>query len=81
MNAPDSALPPDAGWQPLPARARALLMLDMLPRALPAAVPAFVLAVYLGAPRWTTGAACIAAAVLFALWLGARAHRYARWRL
>lgn len=78
----------DAGWQPLPQRARGLFVAaTAFGFALSAAVAATVFAAALrrwlpdwAAPAWTIAALALAAAALGA-WLGERRHRTTRWRL
>jgi len=70
-----------AGWQPLPARARALFAVARVGFALPAAVAGFVLLEAFDLPG---GVGALGAALLVAtlgLWLGFRQFRYVAWRL
>ncbi len=75
----------DAGWQPLPTRARSLFMLSGafgigLP-ALIALVVGAVAAAPLDRPLLAGGAALWLLLVAFGAWMGLRKYRYTRWLL
>src|SRR5690606_34769342 len=73
----------DAGWRPLPARARRLFVATgAFGFALPFAIAATVsgIAVALPLPGWLLPGAVLTAAALGG-WLGWRRHRYTAWRL
>jgi hypothetical protein len=76
------AAPADARWQPLPPRARALMMLSIAGVCLPVVPAAAILA---GAtdviPPWVAIAATLPAALLIAAWRGARQFAAFGWRL
>ena len=78
----DDSAAVDAGWQPLPARARALFLLEMMPSfALPAAALCGTLANLL-ADRLVVGVALgLLLGGAFGAWLGIKQFRNIAWRL
>ena len=74
--------PVDAGWQALPARARALFLLGTVPAfAVPGAVAGAVLGgVFLDRP-WLPGIAACVAGAAFGAWLGLKQFRNTAWRV
>lgn len=88
MNNPidDPATGPDApraadGWQPPPPRARALLVLNMTPLAIPGAIAGYFAADIGGLqPAWPGVLAGIVLGLAFALWLGLKQYRCSAWR-
>lgn len=83
----DGALPPpiasaSADWQPLPRRARALMMLGMTAMLLPAVPAAMILATATDrVPPLLAGAVLLVLAVAAGCWRGARQHACFAWRL
>lgn len=80
--APPAPMPPEAGWQPLPRRARALMMLGTASLGLPAVPAAAILATATDLlPGMAAGAAALLAALAVGAWRGARQHACFAWRL
>lgn len=77
---PAPALP--EGWQPLPGRARALMVLGMVGLLLPL-VPAAAILASAGdlVPGWVGGATGLVLALVLGSWRGLRLHRVFGWRL
>ena len=75
----------EAGWQPLPARARPLFMLSgALGIGLPSLIALGVAVVALDRAGWTSlaaGSALWLLLVAFGVWMGMRKYRYTRWLL
>jgi membrane protein YdbS with pleckstrin-like domain len=71
-----------SGWQPLPARARALFVLATAPGfALPAAALGFVLGHVVDRPAWLTAGIGVALGAAYGIWLGLRQFGHMRWAL
>lgn len=71
----------DTGWQPLPKRARALFLLQMVPSfAIPAAVVGSTAGPQLG-NRWLVALLALLVAGGFGAWLGMKQYRNTSWRL
>ena len=87
LDAAPPALPPPIaattdGWQPLPRRARALMMLGMAAMCLPAVPAAAILAAATDVlPPALAAVGVLVAALAFGLWRGARQHACVGWRL
>lgn len=74
--------PPEAGWQPLPRRARLLMMLGTTALCLPVVPAAAILASALDAmPAFAAGAAALVLALAVGAWRGARQHACFAWRV
>ena len=78
----------DAGWQPLPERARALFLLGTVPAfAVPATIAGWVLGEVLLVDRglldsrWQAALALFALSASFGAWLGLKQYRHTAWRL
>lgn len=78
----------DAGWQPLPKRARALFLLGTVPAfAIPATIAGAVLGEVLlvdnglAGSRWLVALAMLVVAASFGAWLGLKQYRHTAWRL
>jgi membrane protein YdbS with pleckstrin-like domain len=74
----------DAGWQPLPARARTLFMAGTATGFGLSAMAGSVVLVFASRDLplgWLLLAAAVALAAAFGAWLGLRRYRHTRWRL
>jgi membrane protein YdbS with pleckstrin-like domain len=79
---PPIASPAPEGWQPLPRRARALMMLGMAAMCLPAVPAAAILAAATDVlPTAVVACSVLAVALAFGLWRGARQYACLAWRL
>lgn len=80
--APPIAPPPVAGWQPLPRRARLLMMLGMAAAFLPAVPVAAILAASTDVvPATLAGGGVLLAALAAGAWRGARQYACFAWRV
>ncbi|GAB3346785.1 PH domain-containing protein [Lysobacter tyrosinilyticus] len=71
----------DAGWQPLPARARTLFAISRVGFAVPAAAAGFVLAKALDLPGLVGALGAAVLMAMLGLWVGFRQFRHIAWRL